>query len=160
MDAIMPAACVGGGGPTSLPACLHEWRQANQPARQGQQQCCSGHRCSAAEAAAVPAPATGEDSSDSIVQQRLDRPMQTQRGKKDISSSQIPKKKKKKRKNTSNGSIINCLMFGVSFLRSRCLEWQNCEAQRLESQICNFLLLYSLCPCFIVCIKMTSLLLN
>jgi len=51
-----------------MPACLHGRRRANQPARQGQQQCCSGHRCSAAEAAAVPARAIGEDSSDSIVQ--------------------------------------------------------------------------------------------
>jgi hypothetical protein len=114
-------------------ACLPAWaKQANQPARQGRQQCCS-----AAGAAAVPAPATRDESSDSIVQNL----MQIQRGNKDISSSQILEKKKEKRENTPNGSIFKCLTFGVLFLQSRCLEWQNCEAQRLEPQIYNFLVL-------------------
>ena len=108
---------MGGSGPTSLLG-----RGGSSAAgRQG--------------AAAVPAPATGDESSDSIVQNL----MQIQRGNKDISCSQIPEKKKEKRENTPNDSIIKCLTFGVLFLRSRCLEWQNCEAQRLEFQIYNFL---------------------
>ena len=49
------------------------------------------------------------------------------------------KRKKEKREYNPNGSIIKCIMFGVPFLRSRCLEWQNCKAQCLESQIYNFL---------------------
>ena len=66
-------------------------------------------------------------------------PMQIQMGIKVISPSQISEKKKEKRKNTTNGIIINCLTFGVPFLRRQCLKWQICKAHCFESHFCNFL---------------------
>ena len=65
--------------------------------------------------------------------------MQIQRGERDISPSQIHEKKKEKKENILNCSIIKCLTFGVPFLRSRCLEWQICEAHCFESHFCKFL---------------------
>jgi hypothetical protein len=52
-----------------------------------------------------------------------------------------------KKENIHDVKKIKSATFGGPFLRSGRLESQNCEARRLESQICNFLHMMWCCNC-------------